>query len=181
MRLFIILIAIEVGPQILSAQGEMTQVLTAALFQEEVHKRVFFKYSGKGDSFQADSSHIGTIAVLIPNLLLSREYPNISEWINGSDAREGYFQTATLIQRQDGKVFLSGNFLDIALELFIDIDSIQISSKRAVLVFHTTSLREREKHKNDYVNVICDLRKSRKGWRPKRVRIKSIQCCSKLW
>ena len=71
-------------------------------------------------------------------------------------------------------------FYNSDIDLFIVFDVLKITSEKAEIEFHTTSLYEREKMRERYVKVKSTLSKNGGKWRIGKLKMRSSKCCDKI-
>lgn len=168
--------------QLQAQEDNLRQIFRKTFYDMRIHNKIFFEYEGKeGITFMEQYKKGMKGAFMLPDTNIQRHYPNILELVGTSHATEKYFMTMTLISHPSGNVFVSSNVLDPAILLWVNFDKILIDNKKAILNFHTTSLRERESLKENYISVECELKKRKRGWIVTSIRVEPRLCCSSLW
>ena len=163
-------------------EDDLRQILRKTFYDMRVHDKIFFEYKGKeGITFLEGYKSGMKGAFMLPDTNVQRQYPNILEAIGTSHGTEKYFMTITLLSHPSGNVYVSSHIMDPAIQIWVNFDRIFIADRTAVVIFHTTSWSEIASMKDKYVQVECDLRKKRAGWKIVKLEMNPRPCCSSLW
>lgn len=168
--------------QIHAQEDNLRQVIRKTFYDKRIYDKIFFEYESKGITTFMQGYKKGLKgAFVLPDTILQHQIPNLLEIVGTSHATEKYFMTMTLVSHPDGNVYVTSNIMDGGILLFVDFDRIILSKRTSLLAFHTTSWSEIPSMKENYVSVECELRRKRKGWKIKQLKIVPRPCCSKLW
>lgn len=145
------------------SQIEAKSVIKKVFYERDVFEKIFFDYKGVGE--YPIRLPDGKFAFIVPDTTFQKFYPNIISDLAFGWGAERMMHTRTFIKEETGSVLVNNSFFrDESMRLLILIDSLKIDSKRAFLVFHTTSEFFHSDMNGRYIKVTATLKK-KKDWR----------------
>ena len=165
-----------------SAQEDsLRQVVSTVFYNTEVFDKIFFEYRGDSITFMEGYPKGMKAAFVIPDINVQQRIPDLLDRVGTGHARERYFMTATFLLHPTGNIYITANVMDMAIPIFVHFDEILIKNRDARIQFHTTSFPESPGTKYNHYAIDCSLKRKRKRWKVKDLKIKPIECCTSLW
>jgi hypothetical protein len=165
MRLFVLSILLCFSCYGYAQDDDLSKAISEVLFSKKVYRKVFYDFAPNRK-----------FAFIFGNRLVQERYPGILDKLQRNRFKVSY------VEDRKGSIVIMGDaFYNSDIDLFIVFDVLDISlNEVAEIEFHTTSLYEREKMRDQYVKVKCTLSKKKGKWRIGKLRTKPLKCCDKI-